>query len=287
MHQITLPVSVHWLRIFLPIAVIFPSLLLLPHAADQCSSVGCALECYGAVSRLSSSLSTNLSRSVEHGCIVFCFWACLRWLQEEKENGLCERSLTLVKVDALVRTTLGSVQLRSRSRHSELNCCLTKGVLKRPGSSIYNLKWHKHTVELRCTIFLRNKLAPFSDLLMRALPVRICIHAILFFFFTAYCRCSLDTVDFRSTQKIALRCYLLEDVCSKIVHLIPLITAAIIHAARHMQAFEAVCIFVMWFVTSNIALKHGRHIRLPYQTIVSCRVRQWRTAQVILRVLTG
>lgn len=155
---------------------------------------------------------------------------------------LCERSLTLVKVDALVRTTLGSVQLRSRSRLSELNCCLTKGVLKRPGSSIWNLKWRNHTVELRCTIFLRNKLSPFSDLLMRALPVRICIHAMLFLFIflMAYCRCSLDTVDVRSTQKIALRCYLLEDVCSKIVHLISLIIAAIIHAAWHMRAFEAV-----------------------------------------------
>lgn len=73
---------------------------------------------------------------------------------------LCERSLTLVKVDALVRTTLCSVQLRSRSRLSELNCCLTKGVLKRPGSSIWNLKWRKHTVALHyflekqaCTVF--------------------------------------------------------------------------------------------------------------------------------------
>lgn len=60
------------------------------------------------------------------------------------------------------------------------------------------------------------------------------------FFLTAYCICSLDTVDVCPTQKIALRCYLLEDDCSKIVHLIPLIIAAIIHAARHMRAFEAV-----------------------------------------------
>lgn len=141
---------------------------------------------------------------------------------------LCERSLTLVKADASVQTTLDTVQPCSCSRLCGPNCYPRKGVVKWPGSSIQSLKRWKHAVELHRTIFISaDEGFGSKDLHPRYL---------IFVYF--FLRHSVGVPHW--SEKSALRCYLAENVGSKIIHLDPLVMATAIHAARHMRAFEAV-----------------------------------------------